>query len=259
MLGAGSASVRLAHGGRAGAGLAKGGGGAGPSAHGSGGAASGEGMGRAVMRPPVAAKVTSVGDSVESHVARRFGDASSKDTTAAGRLGLRGSVRVPRSWTSGPSSSELFPAAATGKGASGCLRQAYCEGGRGGRPSAARQAVAWPRCAARACGDRNSRLHARHTLELMVWVTSAGGRHAACVKGLGGGGGGTFESHAASFGASPVQTPHCQGPSTGAGKQATWARGPRHEAHVTMRPSLLAHKSHSDPGSTKASSCSALM
>ena len=158
------------------------------------GAGAGEGgEARAKSVPPVAAKsnaMAGAGDS-GSEEARRFGDgSSSNDTTATGRLGLGGRVRVPRCCTVGSSSpSESDAGAGAGRGAAGggaALPRygpavAYCDGGSGGRPSIARQAGAPPKCAARACGDRNSRLQARHTDDEIVFAASRGG--ACCFAG----------------------------------------------------------------------------
>ena len=234
------------------------------------GAGAGEGgEARAKSAPPVAAKsnaMAGAGDS-GSEEARRFGDgSSSNDTTATGRLGLGGRVRVPRFCTSGASSpsdksSESDAGAGAGRGAAGggaALPRygpavAYCDGGSGGRPSIARQAGAPPKCAARAWGDRNSRLQALHTHDAIVFAASRGGTYA-----FGDGAGGGRGSQAASSRASPVQTPQVQGPSTGAGRHATCARGPRHDAHATMRPSGRAQRSQRVPLSKKASAQTAL-
>ena len=234
------------------------------------GAGAGEGgEGRAASVPPVAAKSNAMAGAGDSgSAARRFGDgSSSNDTTATGRLGLGGRVRVPRCRTRGSSSpsdnsSESDAGAGAGRGAAGGggaafprygPAVAYCDGGSGGRPSSARQAGAPPRCAARACGDRNSRLQARHTHDAIVFAASRGGTYA-----FGDGAGGGRGSQAASSRASPVQTPQVQGPSTGAGRHATCARGPRHDAHATMRPSGRAQRSQRVPLSRKASAQTAL-
>ena len=230
------------------------------------GAGAGEGgEARANSVPAVAAKsnaMAGAGDS-GSEEARRFGaGSSSNDTTATGRLGLGGRVRVPRFCTSGASSpSESDAGAGAGRGAAGggaALPRygpavAYCDGGSGGRPSSARQAGAPPKCAARAWGDRNSRLQARQTHDAIVFAASRGGTYA-----FGEGAGGGRGSQAAPSRASPVQTPQVQGPSTGAGRHATCARGPRHDAHATMRPSGRAQRSQRLPDSTKASAQTAL-
>ena len=222
------------------------------------------GEGRAASVPPVAAKsnaMAGAGDS-GSEEARRFGDgSSSNDTTATGRLGLGGRVRVPRCCTVGSSPSESDAGAGAGRGAAGggaALPRygpavAYCDGGSGGRPSIARQAGAPPKCAARAWGDRNSRLQALHTHDAIVFAASRGGTYA-----FGDGAGGGRGSQAAPSRASPVQTPQVQGPSTGAGRHATCARGPRHDAHATMRPSGRAQRSQRVPLSKKASAQTAL-
>ena len=84
-------------------------------------------------------------------------------------------------------------------------------------------------------------------------AASRGGTYA-----FGDGAGGGRGSQAASSRASPVQTPQVQGPSTGAGRHATCARGPRHDAHATMRPSGRAQRSQRVPLSKKASAQTAL-
>merc|ERR1719171_562225 len=125
-------------------------------------------------------------------------------------MGLGGRVRVPRCCTVGSSSPSESESDAGGGGAA--LPRygpavAYCDGGSGGRPSSARQAGAPPKWAARACGDRNSRLQARHTHDAIVFAASRGGTYA-----FGDGAGGGRGSQAASSRASPVQTPQVQGP-----------------------------------------------
>ena len=167
------------------------------------------------------------------------------DTTATGRLAwapramrrCRGAAPSARRPRRGPPESDAGAGAGRGAAGGGGNLSAVRAGGRVLRrrqrrqASSARQAGAPPRCAARACGDRNSRLQARHTHDAIVFAASRGGTYA-----FGEGAGGGRDSQAASSLASPDAD--AAGPGAVDGRRQARggrARGPRHHAHATMQ------------------------